>query len=142
MIDTTVESEFATALVRMSHLVQYVFVDVSREHGITPQQAQLLCMLIGGPLGMSELSRLLHLEKSSLSGLVDRVERRDLVTRVGDPRDRRTCQAGLTPAGEQLARDVHNEISARLDAMGQTLPDADRRHATAAITALLAQHTR
>ncbi|GLY92559.1 hypothetical protein [Actinoallomurus iriomotensis] len=36
---------FAEALVRMSHLVQHVFADVSRSHGTTPQQAHLLCVL-------------------------------------------------------------------------------------------------
>jgi DNA-binding MarR family transcriptional regulator len=70
--EATTEPGFAAALVRLSHLVQHVFADVSRDHDITPQQTQLLCMLIGGPVGMTELSRLMHLEKSSLTGLVDR----------------------------------------------------------------------
>lgn len=55
--EATEELGFAAALVRMSHLVQHVFADVSRDHDITPQQTQLLCILVGGPVGMTELSR-------------------------------------------------------------------------------------
>ncbi|WP_336207112.1 MarR family winged helix-turn-helix transcriptional regulator [Nonomuraea sp. LPB2021202275-12-8] len=131
--------EFASALVRMSHLVQRVFADVSREHDTTPQQAQLLCLLIGGPVGMTELSRLVNLEKSSLTGLVDRVERRGLVARVRDSSDRRTCRVALTPQGERLAVDLHDEISGRLDTLAEALPDGDGERLAAIITRLLAQ---
>ena len=132
--------EFSAALVRMSHLVQHVFADVSREHDITPQQAQLLCMLIAGPIGMTELSRLLHLEKSSLTGLVDRVERRGLVTRVRDLPDRRACHIALTPEGARLAGDSHGEITARLDTLGEVVSGADRLRLAAVITRLLAEY--
>src|SRR3954471_25014226 len=100
---TTEELGFVDACVRLAHLVQHVFADVSRQHELTPQQTQLLCMLSHGPVGMTELSRLLHLERSSLTGLVDRVERRGLVTRVRDSRDRRACHIVLTSQGDQLA---------------------------------------
>ena len=49
----TADIELAGSLVRLSHLVQHVFADVSRQHDLTPQQAQLLCVLMNGPLGMS-----------------------------------------------------------------------------------------
>ncbi|WP_221891090.1 MarR family winged helix-turn-helix transcriptional regulator [Microbispora sp. KK1-11] len=134
------ESTFATALVRMSHVVQYVFADVSREHGVTPQQAQLLCVLTGGPIGMTELSRLLHLEKSSLTGLVDRVERRGFVTRVSHPRDRRACRISLTPEGARLGEKVHEEICARLDVLGEEMPEADRLRIATALTGVVARY--
>jgi DNA-binding MarR family transcriptional regulator len=138
--EVTAELGFAAALVRMSHLVQHVFADVSRDHDVTPQQTQLLCMLIGGPVGMTELSRLLHLEKSSLTGLVDRVERRGLVARVRDARDRRACQVALTDEGAQLAVEAHHDVTGRLDTLAGELPDADMERLTSVITRLLAQH--
>ncbi|WP_147943176.1 MarR family winged helix-turn-helix transcriptional regulator [Microbispora sp. CSR-4] len=138
---TGTDAAFATALVRMSHVVQYVFADVSREHGVTPQQAQLLCMLNDGPIGMTELSRLLHLEKSSLTGLVDRVERRGLVTRVSHPRDRRACRISLTPEGAGLGEQVHAEICARLDVLGEEMPEADRLRIATALMGVVARYT-
>jgi DNA-binding MarR family transcriptional regulator len=138
--ETAEELDFAAALVRMSHLVQHVFADVSRERDITPQQAQLLCMLIGGPVGMTELSRLLHLEKSSLTGLVDRVERRGLVTRTRGSHDRRACQVALTNEGERLAVESHGGVTARLNSLTTELRPADKEHLTSVIARLLAEH--
>ncbi|WP_326820780.1 MarR family winged helix-turn-helix transcriptional regulator [Streptosporangium sp. NBC_01756] len=138
--EATEELGFAAALVRMSHLVQHVFADVSRDHDITPQQTQLLCILVGGPVGMTELSRLLHLERSSLTGLVDRVERRGLVSRVRDGRDRRACRVTLTDEGSRLAIESHRDVTGRLDTLAGELPDADRERLASTVTRLLAQH--
>jgi DNA-binding MarR family transcriptional regulator len=131
---------FAAALVRMSHLVQHVFADVSRERDITPQQAQLLCVLTSVEgVGMTDLSKLLHLEKPSLTGLVDRAERRGLVRRVRDDADRRACRVELTPEGEDLAVRVHGEIVSRLEALAADLPGEDRLRVADTLTILLAQ---
>ncbi|MEU4223847.1 MarR family transcriptional regulator [Nonomuraea sp. NPDC026600] len=130
---------FASALVRMSHLVQHVFADVSRERDITPQQAQLLCVLTDAPAGMTDLTRLLHLEKSSLTGLVDRVERRGLVRRVRDGADRRACRVELTSEGEVLAVQVHGEIVSRLEKLAEGLHDDDRTRVASSLIHLLAQ---
>ena len=70
MTTMTGQTGLAEALMRLSQLVAHVFADVSRGRDLTPQQAQLLCTLLEGPVGMTELGRLLHLEKSSLTGLV------------------------------------------------------------------------
>ncbi|MFI7704968.1 MarR family winged helix-turn-helix transcriptional regulator [Nonomuraea sp. NPDC049480] len=132
---------FSEALVRLAHLVQQVFVEVGREHDLTPQQAQLLCLLIGGPVGMTELSRTLHLEKSSLTGLVDRAEKRGLVARVRDTRDRRTCRIALTPDGERIGVLAHDGTTERLEALAAELPREHRDLMAAAIGAILAEHT-
>jgi DNA-binding MarR family transcriptional regulator len=52
---------------------------------------------------MTKLTGTLHVERSSLTGLVDRVERRGLVKRVRDPSDRRALQVASTPKGVDLA---------------------------------------
>lgn len=130
----------ADALVRLSHLVQHVFADVSRRHDLTPQQAQLLCMLIKGPVGMTDLSRQLHLERSSLTGLVDRVEQRGLVARTRDSRDRRACQIALTSHGARLAVTSHEEVTARMETLAGELDPATRATLIAVITQLLTAH--
>jgi DNA-binding MarR family transcriptional regulator len=140
MTTTTEETGLAVALVRLSHLVQHVFADVSRAHDLTPQQAQLLCKLIDGPVGMTELSRLLHLEKSSLTGLVDRVERRGLVARTRDSRDRRACRIELTSQGARLAAASHQDVTARLEMLARELPPADSSRLASAIAHILAEH--
>lgn len=116
------EVRLEVALVRLSHLVQRVFADVSREHGLTPQHTQLLCRLVDGPVGMAELGRMLDLGKSSLSGLVDRAEKRGLVTRVRETTDRRAYTVALTPHGLQVGNAAHEAVIARL---GERLEDVD-----------------
>ncbi|WP_188197426.1 MarR family winged helix-turn-helix transcriptional regulator [Nonomuraea sp. SYSU D8015] len=132
---------FTQALVRLAHLVQQVFIEVGKEHELTPQQTQLLCLLTGGPVGMTELSRSLHLEKSSLTGLVDRAEKRGLVARVRDARDRRTCRIELTPEGRRLGALAHDGVSERLEALAGELPREHRDVLASAIGGILAAHT-
>jgi DNA-binding MarR family transcriptional regulator len=126
-------TELAEAMVRLTHLVRRVFAEVSRDHDLTPQQTHLLCVLAPAPLGMTELGRSLHLEKSSLTGFVDRVERRGLVARTRDAHDRRVCHVALTDEGARLAHKAHAEICARLEALATALPEEDRHHFAASI---------
>ena len=137
MTATTRQTGLAEALMGLSHLVAHVFAEISRGRDLTPQQAQVLCTLIGGPIGMTELGRLLHLEKSSLTGLVDRVERRGLVARTRDPRDRRASQVALTAQGARLAAQSHEDVTARLEALAGQLAPAERKRLASAIAQLL-----
>lgn len=131
---------FTEALVRLAHVVDQVFGEVSRERGLTSQQAQLLCLLIEEPVGMTRLSRLLHLEKSSLTGLVDRVERRGLVARVRDDTDRRACRIALTDEGVRQGNETHNEVTSRLEQLAEGLSTADRKLMIGVVTEMSARH--
>lgn len=119
---------FATALVRLSHLVQRAFIDVGRSYDLTPQQAQLLCLLAQGEtgVGMTDLGKMLNLEKSSVTGLVDRVQRRGLVERVADSCDRRALKITLTGEGLRLAHAAHEGVVERLEEMSADLPAEQR----------------
>lgn len=120
------------ALVRAAFLVNAVYAESSREHGLTPQQGQLLCVLMARPYGMSELSAVLGLAKSSLTGLVDRTERNGLVRREPDPHDTRAVRVALTPRGSELAAEFYAETCRRVDRLPAGL-GADERDALAAL---------
>ncbi|MFF8192281.1 MarR family winged helix-turn-helix transcriptional regulator [Streptomyces bobili] len=123
-----------TALVRSAFLVNAVYAEASRTYGITPQQGQLLCVLMPQPYGMSELGDMLGLAKSSLTGLVDRTVQRGLVRREGDPRDRRAVRVGLTEEGERLAHDFYEETWRRVETLPARLT-ANERDRLAALLA-------
>jgi DNA-binding MarR family transcriptional regulator len=57
-----------------------------------------------GPMRMGAASEDLALSDNVMTGVVDRLEERGLVTRSTDPKDRRAIQIGLTNAGRRLAR--------------------------------------
>ncbi|GAA3921509.1 MarR family transcriptional regulator [Amorphoplanes auranticolor] len=115
-----------TALVRATFLVNAVYAESGREHGLTPQQGQLLCVLMAGPRGMGELTAMLALAKSSLTGLVDRTERNGLVRREPDPRDTRAVRVALTPHGSRLAADFYAETCRRVEQLAAGLGAAER----------------
>lgn len=116
----------AAALVRLSFLVQSVYARVAEEHELTPQQAQLLCVLMDGARGITELTRMLRLEKSSVSGLVDRAEQRGLVGRAGSPQDRRAVVVALTAAGRRIAHTFFDRATDELVALLEPLGEQDR----------------
>ncbi|MEV5568971.1 MarR family transcriptional regulator [Spirillospora sp. NPDC052269] len=116
----------ATALVRSSFLVNAVYAGAAREYGLTPQQGQLICVLMPRPIGMGELGSMLGLAKSSLTGLVDRTARRGLVRREPDPDDARAVLVALTEAGAALADDFYTETCRRVEDLPAGFSAADR----------------
>ncbi|GLW11292.1 MarR family transcriptional regulator [Microtetraspora sp. NBRC 13810] len=114
------------ALVRSTFLVNAVYAESGREYGLTPQQGQLLCVLMAQPYGMSELGAMLGLAKSSLTGLVDRTERNGLVRRDPDPRDTRAVRVALTARGSGLAAEFYAETTRRVEKLTAGLAAAER----------------
>ncbi|MEU6744179.1 MarR family winged helix-turn-helix transcriptional regulator [Streptosporangium sandarakinum] len=114
------------ALVRSTFLVNAVYVDSAREHGITQQQGQLLCVLMAQPYGMGELGAMLGLAKSSLTGLVDRSERNGLVRRQPDPEDSRAVRVALTGRGAKLAEEFYTEACRRIEDLTSGFTPAER----------------
>jgi DNA-binding MarR family transcriptional regulator len=114
------------ALVRSTFLVNAVYAESAREHGLTSQQGQLLCVLMGRPYGMGELGAVLGLAKSSLTGLVDRSERNGLVQREQDPEDARGVRVSLSKRGEQLAAAFYAETCRRIDELPKGFGDDER----------------
>jgi DNA-binding MarR family transcriptional regulator len=114
------------ALVRSSFLVSAVYAESGREYGLTPQQGQLLCVLMPRSYGMSELGAMLRLAKSSLTGLVDRTERNGLVRREADPRDTRAVRVALTERGAELAEEFYTETCRRVDGLAAGLGPQER----------------
>jgi DNA-binding MarR family transcriptional regulator len=113
-------------LVRSTFLVTAVYAQSGHEHGLTSQQGQLLCVLMPQPYGMSELSAMLGLAKSSLTGLVDRTERNGLVRREPDPRDSRAVRVALTRQGSKLAEEFYVETCRRIEKLAGGLSAAER----------------
>ena len=89
---------------------------------ITVVQAGML-FLLGQRDGrtMTELSRLLFTENSSMTRLADRMEKAGLVQRRMDPQDRRTLIISITESGreqaaaaEKIVQGVNEDIKAHL----------------------------
>ncbi|MCK9879048.1 MarR family winged helix-turn-helix transcriptional regulator [Frankia sp. Ag45/Mut15] len=125
------------ALVRLSYLVNSIYADVCARHGLSVAQAQLMCVLKDQSRGMGEISAMLRLDKSSVTGLVERVERRGCLTRAMSATDRRAITVSLTPAGKELTDAFYDEVSERLTDLAAHAPARDRDHLTRIATLLV-----
>ena len=110
------------------------------EHDLSITQARLLGVLRDRTPAMNELARLLGLDKSSISGLVDRAERRGLVARIPSAEDRRAVLVGLTDEGRSLMSQAAASFGADLTAMLDLLPPSDRDALSAIVSRLLVAH--
>jgi MarR family transcriptional regulator, lower aerobic nicotinate degradation pathway regulator len=110
------------------------------EHDLSITQARLLGVLRDRTPAMNELARLLGLDKSSISGLVDRAERRGLVARIPSAEDRRAVLVGLTDEGRSLMSRAAASFGADLTAMLDLLPPSDRDALSAIVSRLLVAH--
>jgi DNA-binding MarR family transcriptional regulator len=127
----------ASSMVRLTFLVQNLYAEVGQGCGLTVAQSLLLCSLNERTVGMAELSSTLGLERSSLTGLVDRAEQRGLVARESDPLDRRAVNVALTPAGVEAGHRFHDQLSVRLNEVLSDLSATDRVHFTRVIGQLV-----
>lgn len=75
---------------------------------ISPSQFNIVNVLKDKPDGLTqvELSRLLIMHRSNVTGLVDRLEERKLIQRKDNPNDRRAYRVVLTPAGRKLVEKI------------------------------------
>ncbi len=73
---------------------------------ITLTQVQVLRALRGNPKTLGKLGQSIGLSPTSTTRVVDRLERRGLVSRRRDSEDRRLVQLHLEPAGERLMGEI------------------------------------
>ncbi|CAO5161601.1 Transcriptional regulator [Frankia sp. AiPs1] len=122
------DAGLAEALVDLSHHVLHLFADAGRGHGLSQQQVELLCaVIVRGAVGMTELGRLLHVEKPNLSNLTDRLERRGLVVRSRAAHDRRATEVTLTDEGTAVAMRTYRDVAARVRTLLERVPQAEQQ---------------
>jgi DNA-binding MarR family transcriptional regulator len=121
------ELDIVDALARLSFLVQGVLTGIAAAQDLSVTQMRLLGILRDREPGMQELAGHLGLDKSSVSGLVDRAEKRGLVVRVPGAQDRRAVIVTMTAAGRALMTSLEQAATARLTALVAPLTAAQER---------------
>lgn len=88
---------------------------VSRHFRITgPQLWVLKTIYQKGSLSLGGLSREMFINPSTVTGVVDRLEKRNYVLRVRNEKDRRVVKVQLTPQGNRLAKRTPNPIQGKM----------------------------
>jgi len=80
---------------------------IAREVGLTGPQLTVIKLLeTFGDLSLSSLSERIRAQNSTVTGIIDRMEREELVLRERSTSDRRVVLIKLTPKGRELAQSV------------------------------------
>jgi len=120
-------AEMMDSLVRASFTVIALLSRVAAEHDLSLTQLRVLAILRDREPTMAELATYLGLERSSVSGLIDRAVRRGLVRRNASKEDGRAVRVSLTPDGQRLAGLGAEEISDIITPMTRGLSLADQQ---------------
>ena len=127
-------------LAQLSFLVHGTLERRAAERDLSMIQTRLLGVLRDRKPTMNELARLLGLDKSSTTGLVDRAECRGLVRRGPSTVDRRAVLVSLTGKGRSLATRVSARFDADVGSIVDALPASDREVLTGLVSRILVAH--
>jgi MarR family transcriptional regulator, lower aerobic nicotinate degradation pathway regulator len=123
--------------------VQALLGEIAAEHELSITQLRLLAILRDREPAMLDLARHLNLEKSSVTGLIDRAQRRGLVERATAPHDGRAIHVRLTADGRRLTEEIAGQANETLSRLLDALPARDRaRLSTLAATLVRRAMTR
>lgn len=109
-------------------------------HGIDLRELAVLAPLAGAePLSQQELSGRLGIDRTTMVGLVDRLEAKGLVARRAHPADRRKNVVELTAAGRATLREATSAVDEAERRFLAPLPEGEAAQLRAALTALTSE---
>jgi DNA-binding MarR family transcriptional regulator len=114
-------------LVQVSFRVIAVLSRAAAERDLSLTQLRVLAVLRDREPTMAALATHLGLERSSVSGLIDRAVRRGLVRRDASSHDGRAVRVSLTPDGQRFATQLTGEIGGLLAPVGRNLSATDQK---------------
>lgn len=127
------------SLVQMSFAVIAVLNRVAAEHDLSLTQLRVLGILRDREPTMAELATYLGLERSTVSGLIDRALQRGLVRKSADSADGRSVRIGLTAEAQGVKTRVIAEIGQLMAPLTDRLTPGEQKRLTALLTKVLGQ---
>lgn len=86
--------------------------------GLTAPQGMIVGLLgKRGRMKMSEISEKMGLSNSTVSGIIDRLEQRDIVKRVRSEEDRRVVYVFLSDKAEEIFKDFSKKTNENFESM-------------------------
>lgn len=115
-------------LVRRLHQIHVaIFLEECAADNITPVQYGLLSVLMEeGERDQATLAEEVGIDRTNVADVLERLERRGLLTRVANPRDKRMRVAHLTDKGRAFVRKNRNAMQRAQEKMLAPLSEADR----------------
>jgi DNA-binding MarR family transcriptional regulator len=129
--------ELRDALAQMSFTLMAVLTEVAAEHDLSLTQLRVLGILRDREPTMADLATFTGLERSTISGLIDRAAQRGLVTRTADPHDGRSVRVTLTESARGLVPAMTAAIGDGITPLTGRLSTGEQKRLTALLTKAL-----
>jgi DNA-binding MarR family transcriptional regulator len=100
---TEIDQEAYNAIIATSKVIRRVALRLFVEEGITEPQFQALMLLVeNGPMLMRKMSDEMLVTPANVTGIMDRLEEKNLVRRTAGKEDRRATIIEITSEGKAL----------------------------------------
>jgi DNA-binding MarR family transcriptional regulator len=127
----------------LSRASQYQDRAFGGEHDLSPTQGHALGELgRAGELAMGELAERLRITRSTVTRIVNLLEKKGLVARHMAAADRRQQHVGLTPRGEDTLEALEAEALHVQRGILAHLPPGEHEHLLTALSTLVTAHER
>ena len=134
-----VDDDLRDSLVQVSFAVTAVLSRVAAEQDLSLTQLRVLGILRDRKPTMAELADYLGLERSTVSGLIDRAVQRGLVEKDTDPADGRSVRVSLTAQARRLASGIVAEIGELMLPLTGRLNAGEQKRLTDLLAKVLAR---
>ena len=125
------------ALAQAAFMTMAVLNKAAADNDLSLTQLRVLAILRDRRLRITALAGYLGLEKSTMSGLVDRAEKRGLLERAPSAGDGRAVDVFLSPAGTELAERLQARVERALHPVTSKLTPAEQRRLQALLERML-----
>lgn len=122
---------------QVSFAVTTVLNRVAAEQGLSLTQLRVLGILRDREPTMAELATYLGLERSTVSGLIDRAFQRGLVQKTTHPEDGRSVRVSLTAEARRLSAGVVAEIAELMRPLTDRLSSVEQKRLTGLLAKVL-----
>src|ERR1700761_3463876 len=126
-----IDAELRDSLVQVSFGVIAVLNRVAAEHDLSLTQLRVLGILRDREPAMAELATYLGLERSTVSGLIDRAVQRGLVRKTTDAADGRSVRVSLTTDARRVEKRVIGQIGELMAPLTDRLSNVEQQRLTA-----------
>ena len=101
-------------LIRRLHQISFaLFLDQAKPFGVTPVQYAALVAIDRHPgIDQTTLCNIIAFDRTTIGGVVGRLQRKKLITRVNRAHDRRTKALHTTATGRRLIHDIGPAVHA------------------------------
>ena len=129
--------QIASALERGAHLVGSYLDATLNSFGLTQGEAHVLAELERtGPMAIGALHHEFAHKRSTLTNILDRLEKRKWLRRELNAEDRRSYIVSLTPQGRKVARQLSDVLDGLQRQLAATIPKGDSEGLERVVAAL------